>query len=388
MFKKMLSLDALKTLPLSHSLGYTYPRLHTGKIWYVDFYAIDPATNKFRRKKYNLNRIQSKKLRREQATEMISTLLNLLRSGWNPWQISIEKETSYPLKTVFELYENHIKLQLKERSVSTNISFLHLFRNYLATLKPVPTDVRHITTALIVKYLDHLYLKQHVSARTRNNYRGFLSGLCAFFVDRNILKTNPVDSVKTLKETSKKRQPLTQSMLKRLNDYLSEHDRWLLLACRLEYYTFIRPGELRQLKINDINLKEMKIYINCQISKNGRSTNVAINREIITLMLDLGLFNYPGEMYIFGSNLRPSAKLSDKNLFPRVWGNLRNTLGWADCYQFYSLKDSGIRDLANAAGIVVARDQARHADISTTNRYLQGRDVPVHDEAINFKGVL
>lgn len=55
---------------------------------------------------------------------------------------------------------------------------------------------------------------------------------------------------------------------------------------------------------------------------------------------------------------------------------------------FYSLKDSGIRDLANAAGIVVARDQARHADISTTNKYLQGKSLTVHEETKHFVGRL
>jgi len=39
-------------------------------------------------------------------------------------------------------------------------------------------------------------------------------------------------------------------------------------------------------------------------------------------------------------------------------------------------------------GIVIARDQARHTDISTTNKYLQGRDLPVHDETKHFKGEL
>ena len=57
-------------------------------------------------------------------------------------------------------------------------------------------------------------------------------------------------------------------------------------------------------------------------------------------------------------------------------------------YMFYSLKDSGIRDLANAVGIVVARDQARHADISTTNKYLQGSSLTVHEETKHFEGHL
>ena len=53
-----------------------------------------------------------------------------------------------------------------------------------------------------------------------------------------------------------------------------------------------------------------------------------------------------------------------------------------------SLKDSGLRDLANSQGIVIARDQARHTDVSTTNKYLQGRDLPVHPETKHFTGSL
>ncbi|MDM8337199.1 integrase, partial [Mediterranea massiliensis] len=67
---------------------------------------------------------------------------------------------------------------------------------------------------------------------------------------------------------------------------------------------------------------------------------------------------------------------------------VRAALHWPDTYMFYSLKDSGIRDLANSAGIVVARDQARHADISTTNKYLKGSSLTVHEETKHFKGEL
>ena len=65
---------------------------------------------------------------------------------------------------------------------------------------------------------------------------------------------------------------------------------------------------------------------------------------------------------------------------------MRKALKWDKCYQFYSLKDSGIRDLANAHGVVVASDQARYSDIYTTNRYIQ-RHVVQH-ETLNFEGNL
>ena len=31
-------------------MGYTAPRLHDGREWYIDFYIIDPATGEPRRK--------------------------------------------------------------------------------------------------------------------------------------------------------------------------------------------------------------------------------------------------------------------------------------------------------------------------------------------------
>ena len=65
---------------------------------------------------------------------------------------------------------------------------------------------------------------------------------------------------------------------------------------------------------------------------------------------------------------------------------MRAALRWDDCYQFYSLKDTGIRDLANAAGVVVARDQARHSDITTTNKYIQKHGV--QEVTLGFEGNL
>lgn len=105
-------------------------------------------------------------------------------------------------------------------------------------------------------------------------------------------------------------------------------------------------------------------------------------------MIDLEVFSHPSDWYLFGDKMRCSPTKGSSEQFRRQWIKIRKALKFSDEYQFYSLKDSGIRDLANSAGIVVARDQARHTDISTTNKYLQGRDLPVHDETKTFKGDL
>lgn len=177
-------------------------------------------------------------------------------------------------------------------------------------------------------------------------------------------------------------------MLHRLREYLYENDKVFLLACMIEYYAMIRPTELINLKIEHISLTEQSIFIPAEFSKNKRDGKVGLNAQIMKLMIEIKLFRNPGCYYVFGANLKHSQKKACSDVFGHKWIKLRKALHWGEQYQFYSLKDSGIRDLANAKGIVIARDQARHTDISTTNKYLQGRDMPVHIETKDFDGFL
>ena len=55
---------------------------------------------------------------------------------------------------------------------------------------------------------------------------------------------------------------------------------------------------------------------------------------------------------------------------------------------FYSLKDSGLRDIANSVGIEVAQKQARHSSVETTNLYLKGKGMKVYDVLSDFEGYL
>ena len=115
---------------------------------------------------------------------------------------------------------------------------------------------------------------------------------------------------------------------------------------------------------------------------------VGLNDSLIRMMIDLDIFSHESGCYLFGRDFKPSKTKADSRIFREFFNKIRDALKFPKCYQFYSLKDSGIRDLANSAGIVVARDQARHADVSTTNKYLKGSSLTVHEETKHFKGGL
>lgn len=374
--------------PKSEVLGFTYPKLHTGKSWYVDFFSLDPATGTMRRKKYMLDSIGKVTDRRKRAQEMIESLMKLLRSGWSPW-VNVDDNRGYTLlEEALEKYEKSLEKLPKLKTRQSYSSRLNVLREYIKSRVIPPKYVYQFDTSFVSDFLDWLYLDRDVTGRTRNNYRGWCSALAAYFIEREYISTNPVVKIKVVPEDAKKRQPLTVEMLQSLRNYLKEKNPIFLLACMMEYYTMIRPEELSNLRIKDISLKEQSVFVAAEFSKNKRDGKVGLNDELIKLMLDIELFKWPGDCYIFGDKLRHCMKKSSSEIFRREWKKVRAALKWKDIYQFYSLKDSGIRDLANAKGIVIARDQARHTDVSTTNRYLQGRDMPVHDETKHFKGSL
>lgn len=374
--------------PQSEVLGFTYPKLHTGKSWYVDFCSFDPAAGKMRRKKYMLDGIAKVTERRKRAAELIESLMKMLRSGWSPW-VNIDDNRGYTLlEEAFGKYEKYVEKMPKLKTRRSYLSHLHVLQEYIRQLVIPPKYIYQFNTAFVSEFLDWLYLDRELTARSRNKYRLWLSSLSGYFIEREYLQSNPVSKTKMLPENQKKRQPLTESMLTQLRRYLETTDKIFLLACMMEYYTMIRPEELINIRIGDISVKNQSVFISGEFSKNKRDGKVGLNEDIIKLMLEINMFSHPSDYYIFGEKMMHSTKKASSQIFRLKWLKLRTVLKWSDDYQFYSLKDSGIRDLANAKGIVIARDQARHTDISTTNKYLQGRDIPIHNETKTFKGGL
>ncbi len=373
---------------------YTLPKLHkTKKSWWVDFLAIDPASGELKRKKYMLDSIKKAGERKARAAEIIANVTVRLRKGWTPWADVKDRRGYAQVDDVLELYQSHItKLHaagsMKKKTYYDYSSRMSYLRDFIGT-RPIPIIYMYqFDQALISDFLDYIFMDCDTSARTRNNYRTWCSALCGWMVEKKYLEQNPVEKIKPLPEGEKERDALTHEDLSRLKELLVTHDRHFLLACMMEYYTFIRPTELSFIRLQDIFVREQKMFISSAVAKNKKDGMVGVNDTILKLMIDLGVFRNPGSFYLFGPGMKPAESKADPRIFRDRFAKIRKLMGWPKSYVFYSLKDSGIRDLANAEGIVIARDQARHSDISTTNRYLKGSSLAVHEETKHFKGVL
>lgn len=389
----MFSNKTRKGAPVKDIVTYTLPKLHTGKNWYVDFQCYDPADGRMRRKKYMLDSIKKASDRRKRAVEIIANATARLKNGWNPWAEASNDRQYTQFTDVTALYSKYIaKLTanntLKKKTAYDYLSRLNMLLEYNGSRGVPITYVYQFDQAYMSDFLDYILLDRDATARTRNNYRTWLSAFCSWLVEKKYMECNNVEKIKFLAEGEKMRSPFSSEDLARLKGYLAETNKHFLLACMMEYYTFIRPDELSNIRLKDIRVKEQKVFVSSAISKNRRDGMVGLNDSIIRLMVELNTFDNASECYLFGKHFKPSEKKADSRIFREYFNKVRAFLRFPRCYQFYSLKDTGIRDLANAAGIVVARDQARHSDISTTNKYLKGSSLTVHEETKHFRGDL
>lgn len=369
-----------------------------GKEKYVYFYVLDPdsvleGTPRLRRIRKKFNHIHNKKERDEAALRFRDEVSVKLKQGWNPLIQECGKKGFTIYTTVFDRYMTYLKKlfkddAIKKKTIDDYKCRLKHLKEYNEMLAEKMVYIYQFEQSYIEGFLEYIYIDRDTTPRTRNNYLSWISSFCSYLKGNGYIPNNPAENISPLREKDKFRKPLEESDMKKLNEYLSKHDKYFLLACQIQYYTLVRPNELAFIQLNDINLHEQTLFISKEVSKNRRDAKVTIPAKVIKMMIELQIFNYPGNFYLFGKGFKPNEKRADGRIFREKWIKVREELGFPKSYQFYSLKDTGITDTIDRVGLTIAKDQARHSSVATTNKYVRKEQLLSHPELKNYEGNL
>jgi integrase len=220
------------------------------------------------------------------------------------------------------------------------------------------------------------------SARTINN---IIKGHRLFFawgIEEELITNNPFAQLKLQRNEEKRRDLVTDEALEKIKEYLTTYNqKGFLLVCMLVYSGFIRPKEIRELRIRDIHIKDHCIIVPPEVSKNHCSRVVGITAEIEQLMLDLHIGTLPFDYYICGKDLVPNSIGAPVALYSKAWVEMRKTLNLPETMQLYSLKDTGITNmLENGVPAIDVMKQAGHHDLSMTSRYANHKDTRIAEK--------
>jgi integrase len=197
------------------------------------------------------------------------------------------------------------------------------------------------------------------SDKTITNYFLSINSLAAAAVEFG--KTEFALKLKTqLRPEVKPTPAFTSDEIKILRP-LIEARRDMSLYCKLQYFCFIRPGEIAQLKMRDFDLINGVIYVPANVSKNRKGAHVCIPPL------------YAAELSAALSGLAPDARIV-KITAKHAGKVMRAILKEAGITgkTLYSWKHAGATAAyLGGVGIKEIQQQARHAAVTTTDIYLR-----------------
>lgn len=355
---------------------YTPPELHTGKEWYISFYAFNPACAKLKRKRIKINSISNLKERRKYAKDLINRLSEQLSLGWNPWIEAVDKSAYLLFKDVLNRYRQYIDKMYRDELYrpDTYIAYTSNLRNieeWNDSRKCPITYIYQFDKDFCTSFLEEIFINRDNTSFTRDNYLRFLSLFSKWCIGAGFLKNNPTEGISTLGRRSKKkiRTVLSSHDLDRLHEYTEKNDKYYLLSCYILYYCFIRPKEMSYLKLHNFSLAKQTVYVPDTISKNKKDGVITLPRKVIQLMIELDIFKFPNDYYLFSDGFKPGKNYHSEKQFRDRWAKIRKALDFPDKYKFYSLKDSGITNMLRHNDVLSVRDQARHSSILMTDIY-------------------
>ena len=372
-------------------VDYRSPKLSRGNAgWFVFYYVKDPGTGRLRRIRIKLNHIKTTRERERVAREMISALGERLALGWNPLRDTVAPRSGVGAFDAYEAFLAAKKKEAEAQSVASYRSYVKVFTDWLREngfSKDRPIGCVSHETA--VAFMDHLDAKEGISPRTWNNYLSFLMTLHAWLIDKGYLGgANPFAGIrrKPKRLMEKRRRMLTADELARLVAWLETENPEFLAVVLLCYCCFVRPKEIALLRCRDLQLDRQLLFVGRDIAKNDRDSVRTIPDAILPALRRLDL-SHP-DWALFGKNagdgddFRPARDPANQRKFAAYWSlRVRPALGFPDEVQLYSLKDTGITNMATSGvPINLVQQQADHSSVAITSIYLGQRRAKAVEE--------
>lgn len=361
--------------------------------WYIYFSVFDEFTNKMQRHRRTKGFVKCKTVAEclRNAYKLKNLYTKKLKNGWLPYNddsiIWADNLVYYDIKQKIKpirrskktisyycsKYLEEKKRVLSPASYHKYVSELRIFENWTRSKKVDIIDITLFNIDNARSFLDFLQYEKNLKGSTLNNYLMTLVGVWKVVQKSNKLVSNPFQDIHRFPKKSIPQRPLKQGIIAVLKNDLEESDPQLWLAAQFMYYCFIRPKELRFMKIKHLDLFDGKATVFADISKTDKTRTVEIHNEFLTVLWSKYKLNsYPEDYYIFTTKKEPGEKNVGKNYFWARFDAVRKRLNIPNDYKFYGFKHTGaVRAIKAGANIKEIQGQMGHSSIETTDEYIK-----------------
>lgn len=387
---------------LGLSIGKKHPykeaKLVHGKRAYIEFYAFSDSTSTLTRKRlFCPAKFKTVSMIERWANNLIPQINTALEAGFHfktvlnddeVKEVTLQSPTQTPkLIQVFKEILEDKKAQIRYRTYGTYKTVYTKFEAFLKKKNIVDINLKDFTTAHGYDFRNYLTGICGNSNKTTNNN---LVAVKVFFesaIEKGYIDKNPI-AIKSLPETDSDQHEVFSIEHQRiLEDYLKDKDFSLYVFTRLLYCAFIRPNEIRGLRLQNIDLMKRVIDIPGKIAKNRRTETIPINQTLFSSLLDYARTGQNiSTYYLFGKRLKI-------NKMPMALNHAynRHKLALVACgltdynYTLYSWKHTGAsRAYEVTKDILRLSKLLRHASTKETENYLRSIGVRLKSDPLEY----
>ncbi len=328
------------------------------KKWFVKYY--DQQKKSYQKAYGKLAKLASLEERLAEAARIIAQLENSQALAANP-------NSQDQLTLLVQQYYDFKCMGKKAKSVITYRSQVEEFVRWYRVEKGSQYELE-VLGSMFLSYL----AKNGRSNTTINNYRSNLSSIFRQILKAKKLAVNPFEYTKKQKERRQTNEWFRTEQVEQLREHFLETDPQVWLACRLQFYCFIRPcEEMRSIRIADIQVQERRIRIRAGIGKSATRDEYVPVPDFLLQELEQYM-HYPAHFYLFGANGLPAIKRVSRDGMSRRHNAALRNLNYPKGFTFYSWKNTGaVQMLKNGISILHISRLMRHKSLDYTREYFK-----------------
>lgn len=375
------------------------------KQWYVFYSVRNPRSGKMVRFRSSKGLNVSPASARYRAAELIIKDLNIrLKNGWTPYiEYPFIYQDNLPYKTAVESFNDrrsknrtwnfvHSQFLKKIEGIvrkATYQSYQSKFRIFEAWLKEkdyLSNDISEFSTMDAADFIQYLKEKRGICGEGLNEYVRLFRQVNKPLIKSGNLPSDPFVDMARFKHTAQSPFVFPDELIIKIKEYALKNDPQLWVIIRFIFYCFIRPRELRFLKIKNIDWISGIVTVPGSISKNHKTQPVVIPQHFLDELKELGYDKAPQDFYLFSTRRIPDINCVSKNYMFVHFDKIRKALNIPKDYKFYSWKHSGgVRLKKAGVDIIDIKNQFRHHSLDELYNYLCSLEGSVSDR-IKFDG--
>ena len=225
-----------------------------------------------------------------------------------------------------------------------------------------------------IDFLEHLKEKGNGDS-TRHKYRQFFISAFSWMEKKNLWPENPFIDTDPIKARHTPYRYFQKPQMRELKRVISHRDPELWLFVQFIYYCFIRPGELRMMKVSDIIWDEKKLLLRSGISKNWKQQYVRIPDAFYPQVEEMWIDRSPGAFLFQRAGERSPLPINEMSNRHR---KILRELDYGKGFALYSWKHTGAVSFVRAGGNLKSLQlQLRHHSLDQVDAYI--RDLGVGD---------